>query len=86
MKIKVRCTKCGEYYVCSQTTTSLVGPVLETTCTECGHKLQQNYSAFLFGQIEGPAVHSIERACKMIALSHTISKVVSNEEAFSRKK
>ena len=86
MTIKIRCLKCGKLYVCNQHTTELVGPILGTTCTECGHFTQKNYSAFLWDQTEDMERKIIGRAQKMIALSHMISKVVSNEEAFQRKK
>lgn len=86
MLLKIRCLECGEHYVCDQRNTSLVGPVLETKCNECGSSTTKNYSAFLDAQINGDENQSVIRARKMIALSHVISKIISNEEAFQRKK
>ena len=89
MRIKIRCLSCGELYVCNQGNTKIVGPVITTECPICGVSIDKNYSAFLDVQYsvkEGRYTKHNEKACTMIAMAHSISKVISNEESFKKKK
>ena len=90
MQIKVRCLSCGKTYICHQGNTKIFGPIIDTTCPMCRNKTSKNYSAFLEAQTEnimvGHYAKHNEKARIMITLAQAISKVISNEEAFRKKK
>ena len=90
MKVKLCCLKCKVKYTCSQRNTKIVGPILTTTCPECGCTTTKNYSAFLDAQTDhirrGRYILHNAKAKAMILLAQAISSIISNEEAFKKKK
>ena len=90
MSVEIRCLACNRPYPCLQMNTKIVGPIINTVCPECGHEENKNYSAFLETQfdhvMDGKVVKHSEKARLMIGLARVISKVISNEESFKKKK
>jgi hypothetical protein len=90
MDVEIRCLACNSLYFCKQSNTKIVGPIISTVCPECKHEENKNYSAFLDAQCDhvrsGNYVLHSAKARKMIALARVISKIISNEESFKKKK
>lgn len=85
MDLEIHCLSCGEQYFCTERNTKIFGPIIEVTCPKCNHFVSKNYSAFLFDQTNHMD-SKVGRARVMISLARAISKIISNEESFKKKK
>lgn len=85
MLIELCCQVCRKHYNCTTGNTKIYGPIINTTCPECGNLVSKNYSAFLRDQTE-QMESKVGRAVAMIFMARNISEVVSDEESFKKKK
>ena len=85
MQVEIRCLSCKGVYVCRQGNTKIFGPIIDTTCPLCGNFVSKNYSAFVRDQTDD-IEENFAQAGAMIRLAQAISKIISNEESFKKKK
>ncbi|RLG71212.1 MAG: hypothetical protein DRO11_04925 [Methanobacteriota archaeon] len=87
MSLKLKCSECDESYICFIDNTRVYGPIIETTCPNCGNFIQRNLSKYVetlteeeFGQTR------IIRAVVMQQLAREICKLVADDDPRKSKK
>jgi len=85
MNLTIRCSTCGKSYVCYQGNTRIYGPLIVTVCPECKTELTKNFSSFLKDQTDNDGGR-LRKAVSMITLGQSISRIVNEERAFTRRK
>lgn len=85
MSLKIHCLFCDSPYICDNSTTRLVGPVIETTCPVCKKELKKNFSSFLDEHIGGEECVFFPKIIMMIKLGRAIESTINVESAYKRK-
>lgn len=87
MSLKLKCSECDEGYICYIDNTRVYGPIIETTCPNCGKFMQRNLSKFVEMQVEEELGETrIMRAIAMQWLAREICKLVADDDPSKPKK
>ena len=85
IRMKIKCLSCNEYYNGNLSNTRVYGPIIETTCSNCGKKLVKNYSKFVEVQLED-LPGRLERARLMIEFAQAFSSKFINDNPKKKKR
>ena len=85
MSLEIHCLFCGSPYACNNSTSKLVGPILETTCPTCRRELKKNFSSFLEEHVGGEECVFFPKIMMMIKLGRSIEGTINLESAYKRK-
>jgi hypothetical protein len=83
--MKASCSNCGKDYNCYYGNTRIYGPVIETTCDNCGKEVIRNFSAFVHHQVDNDCGR-LELVRREIALARKFSKKFAEDAPNKRKK
>ena len=78
MRQLLRCTECGEHYLCCNETTKVQGPIIRTRCPVCKVTISRSLSAFLHSQTFLTPT-PLDEARKMITLAYNIGRIVNDD-------
>lgn len=83
--MKIKCLDCGKFYKCNFSNTRVYGPIIETTCSECGKLLIKNYSSFVESQFKSEK-NELYKATLMIKFAQYFSERFVDDRPKKRKK
>ena len=85
MHQKLKCNKCGQFFVCNTASVKLRGPMVKVSCPKCGELYERNFSKFVESQFldEMPV---LAKAHLTIALAQAVVAEVEIEPVRPKKK